>query len=295
MSKINLVYWNQPNFGDLLSPYIVSKLSGEKIQYKRGVASLRYSRKEIIQLIKSKDWDGLKEMLFNWQNSIVAVGSIINLGNSKSKVWGAGFMNSEQPFPGSKLYAVRGHYTREKLRSMGFNPCAVVGDPALLLPIIHKITPPELNNINILICIIPHWTEVDYFKERFGNKYTIIDFRTTKIEPTIEKIVNNNIILSTSLHGIIVAHAYGIPCIWIKKGYIHTDGIKFKDYFSSVGIQEYNGFTDIDSILQSQESVIEFFSRHKDISLPDRERIKDIQVNLLKVAPFKLLPAYRHL
>ena len=48
MKKINLIYWNKDNFGDQLSPYIVSKLSGETIRYKRGTASLRYSFKEIL-------------------------------------------------------------------------------------------------------------------------------------------------------------------------------------------------------------------------------------------------------
>lgn len=48
MKKINLIYWNKDNFGDQLSPYIVSKLSGEIIRYKRGTASLRYSFKEIL-------------------------------------------------------------------------------------------------------------------------------------------------------------------------------------------------------------------------------------------------------
>ena len=27
---IKLVYWNEPNFGDILSPYMVEKLSGKK-------------------------------------------------------------------------------------------------------------------------------------------------------------------------------------------------------------------------------------------------------------------------
>lgn len=34
MKKINLIYWNKNNFGDQLSPYIESKLSGEIIRYK---------------------------------------------------------------------------------------------------------------------------------------------------------------------------------------------------------------------------------------------------------------------
>ena len=47
-------------------------------------------------------------------------------------------------------------------------------------------------------------------------------------------------IFSTSLHGLIISHAYGIPAIWIKAGNIGTDGFKFKDYFSSVNIPYYS-------------------------------------------------------
>lgn len=49
MKKINLIYWNKSIFGDQLSPYIVSKLSGETIRYKRGTASLRYSFKACLR------------------------------------------------------------------------------------------------------------------------------------------------------------------------------------------------------------------------------------------------------
>ena len=33
-SKIKLVYWNFPNFGDQLSPFLVEKLTGKEIKYK---------------------------------------------------------------------------------------------------------------------------------------------------------------------------------------------------------------------------------------------------------------------
>lgn len=49
MKKINLIYWNKSNFGNQLSPYIVSKLSGETNRYKRGTASLRYSFKACLR------------------------------------------------------------------------------------------------------------------------------------------------------------------------------------------------------------------------------------------------------
>lgn len=140
MKKINLIYWNKENFGDQLSPYIVSRLSGLSIRFKRGSVSLRYSFKEILSYVLKLKFSKISEMLFKWQNSLLAVGSIINLGNSKSKIWGSGFMNEKQPFYGGTVCAVRGVYTANKISNMGYETTDVYGDPALLLPLI--FTPP---------------------------------------------------------------------------------------------------------------------------------------------------------
>lgn len=68
----------------------------------------------------------------------------------------------------------------------------------------------------------------------------------------IEDIVSCEYILSTSLHGIIVAHTYGVKALWIKKGNIQTDGIKFDDYFSSVQIDRYSPIENFDVVLMDK-------------------------------------------
>lgn len=53
----------------------------------------------------------------------------------------------------------------------------------------------------------------------------------------IDQICSCEIILSSSLHGIIIADAYQIPNIWITLTHQEhpDDNFKFKDYFLSVG------------------------------------------------------------
>lgn len=284
--RINLVYWNKPNFGDQLSPYIINKLSGLPIQYKRGPVSVRRSIKEILKYLICNNRKALKDMLFSWEHNIIGIGSVINLGNHKSHIWGSGFMIA---------CAVRGEYTNNKIISMGYSGCCVFGDPALLLPLVYEPTPPQKKNVkNIQIGIVPHFSEVDYFIKQYGLKYTVIDLRTFEVEKVIDEINSCQYVLSSSLHGIIVAHAYHIPCIWIQKGYIHTDGIKFYDYFSSVNIPIYEGFTDIEDILSDLSSCLNFFERYSSIALPHKSLV-EIQQDLLDVAPFPVKQEYRNL
>ena len=52
----------------------------------------------------------------------------------------------------------------------------------------------------------------------------------------IDQILSCNIILSSSLHGIIIADAYSVPNLWCKFSEYEAEnnGFKFKDYFLSV-------------------------------------------------------------
>ncbi|HBW3770832.1 TPA: polysaccharide pyruvyl transferase family protein, partial [Klebsiella pneumoniae] len=129
----------------------------------------------------------------------------------------------------------------------------------------------------------------------FKNKYRsnknikVIDLKTKDIEFVVDEIISCEYILSTSLHGVIVAQAYDIPTLWIKHNDINTDGIKFYDYFDSVGIKPYDGFEDYESLINDYESA---FVKHANISKITTD-LKKMQDNLLSVAPFPVLDKFK--
>lgn len=282
--KINLVYWSEENFGDALSPVLVEELSGLEVQLKHAYKSkVRRMLKAALSLSRSE----LKAILFPWQHNVLGVGSVIIAGNKHSKVWGSGFLNDAGQFKGAEILAVRGPLTADRLVKQGFPACEVYGDPAVLLPLWLKAASEKRYRIGI----VPHWKECSYFLEHYQDQYKVIDLRTRDIPRVVEEITSCDYILSTSLHGLVVAHAYQIPALWIRKGDIETDGFKFADYFSSVGIEPYPAFEYSERDLTTESECLALFQAHKDKSLT-KQSLPLIQKQLLQVAPFPLKRKY---
>ncbi len=156
---------------------------------------------------------------------------------------------------GLVYHVIRGPLTKNVLESTGINVGNVTyGDPALLLPTIY-------NNKSIKkqykLGIIPHQIEyndmvnfINEHKSNFAN--TIVLNATTptaiSMENFIDQILSCEKIISSSLHGIITSHAYRVPAIWLKfSDKLWGDGIKFRDYFASVGVEDISPITMINS------------------------------------------------
>lgn len=287
---IKLVYWNEPNFGDILSPYIVSSLTGKRIVYKSGYNGFFNCVKCVVKYLLLFKLKKIQSILFPWEKNLLCIGSILSLGNKHSIIWGSGFLSNKKNFNGGKIYAVRGKLTNNKLKNMGYEGTTTFGDPAMLISLL--VEPSKFKSTEI--AIIPHWTETDYFLKIYGKTYKIIDLRTRDIKRVILEITSCHYILSTSLHGIIVSHAYGIPALWIKLHTLHDDDFKFYDYFTSVDIDNYKGFTNIDEILSSEQNYKLLFRQNENNSLPQKS-IHDIQQALLHAAPFKIVSKYEFL
>ena len=289
------LYWYRNNFGDELSPYIISKLSGEKVVYRKPYSNSNFI-KDILRFVKSlllKRTINKSILMYSpFHKVLISIGSILEEATNNTIVWGAGIGSRYVNIRGGEFAAVRGPFSQERLKELNFIAPQAIGDPAILLPLIYPVI--QQKTAKNKIGIIPHIVDFNQIKEVFSHtnirNISIIDLSSCDIEGTIEEITSCNWVLSSSLHGLIVSHAYNIPAIWFVQNDLAGDGVKFADYFRSVNIQEYSPII-ITEDLFSQEGINVLFQKLKNHSLPNLD-LKKIQASLLKSAPFNILPIY---
>jgi len=214
------LWWYRPqrgyNFGDEITPWLFKKMYGVDIE----------------KPCDPKD-----------DNVLLGVGSIMRLANKNTEVWGSGIRNiDQQDFDGAKkFHAVRGPFTRKRLLELGMQCPQVYGDPGMLLPIYYS---PQIEQ-KYELGIVPHLVDRESVKEKFGNfkGVKIIDLDSKDIEDVVNQFLECKHIVSTSLHGIITAVAYGIPVKWMKASdKINGDDIKFYDFWASLDPQVFYEF-----------------------------------------------------
>lgn len=180
------------------------------------------------------------------EGKLVSVGSVMRKVKPDDVVWGTGIMRESDRFPiGIKratFLAVRGPLTRSILVRDGADVPVVYGDPALLLP---KMYPVENNGNRLFkVGIIPHYVDKknpdlkDYIymrKMRDGGDVLTIDV-ALPFQEFVNQILLCERIVSSSLHGIIIAEAYGVPAEWaVFSDKVIGAGFKFRDYFAGTG------------------------------------------------------------
>ena len=162
----------------------------------------------------------------------ICVGSIARRAGLNVKVLGSGIIsNSDRIDIRADWKFVRGPYTRNRIKYFGGECPEIYGDPALLLPLI--VNPSEKKYD---LGIVPHNVDYKYISEKYFN-YNLIGLGTSDYTKIIDRITSCKSIISSSLHGIICAHAYGIPAAWVKPfTKLKGDNVKFEDYFASIDI-----------------------------------------------------------
>jgi len=159
-------------------------------------------------------------------------GSVLNHARAGSRVWGAGVARiGDGVDPAAKIHAVRGPISRAVARAYGAECSAIYGDPALVLPRLYRPVPPKRR---YAVGVVPHFQQAHLVRSTLAwtehPEVTVIDiFAPT--ERFIDEICACDRIVSSALHGIVTAHAYGIPAAWVEFGEsaIGGDGTKFLD------------------------------------------------------------------
>lgn len=179
----------------------------------------------------------------------VAIGSIMSGVRAGDDVFGTGIMRPNVNYYNrvhkARFLAVRGRKTRELLIKQGMKPeeiPKVYGDPALLMPLIYNPTW-DFGIGTYKVGYIPHYIEQDAFWEQKGklNKDELfINTATANWKSVVRKIKTCKKIVSSSLHGLVLAEAYGIPAEWVNYGTGKIVGgeWKFRDYLTGTGRKE---------------------------------------------------------
>jgi hypothetical protein len=212
-TPLRVHWWKaEPNFGDAINPLIVGHVAGRPVEHMGPRRAEMFAIGSMLQVVKRTQ----KEP---------------RTSGEKLCVWGTGLLNpifGHDFLDNVELALVRGPITAALLK----REMKRFGDPGLL---INEVLPFDGTRQD-RIGIVPHLSlmedpELLAFVAS-DPAYLLIDPRDDKAQVCLE-IASCAHVFASSLHGLIVADAYGIPNTWIEpKG---QSWLKYLDYAASIG------------------------------------------------------------
>ena len=177
---------------------------------------------------------------------LVGVGSLLEFlpSTHTGLVWGSGLMEDRaHPLPSVTPLAVRGPLTAERL---GLTDEPAYGDPGILVA--RHLARPRTSG---RVVIVPHGhhrqnPSLARLVQRSGDAVRVVNVHQ-RAAAALREIAAGSVVLTTSLHGLITADAYGIPAVWTTLDPPLTGGdFKFRDYEAAVtpGRSRYRPFAD---------------------------------------------------
>lgn len=226
-----MFYWKEDkffNFGDHLSRILVERIVN---------GSMRCYTK------KNKDQE----------KKLLAVGSILYFANDGDVVWGSGvngktFDKKYYGFKKLDVRAVRGPITRQFLmENFNIDVPEVYGDPALLFPYFF----PEFKRKkkpSLEYLIVPHYTDAQYFPK---SEYKNVIYTMEPWDKIIDKILDTKFVVSSSLHAIVIAEAFGIPARVLRiTDSPHNNILKYQDYYLGTNRPSFQYATSVEQALK---------------------------------------------
>ena len=237
MDPIKL-YWSasKPNVGDWLSPRIVQSFTARPVKHSIANKCELMSIGSILHKAKNHWWSPAID------------------------IWGSGFMHDRKP---SKLkhrvHAVRGKLTRDRILNASD---VAIGDPGLFVSSVFSAYASDKKKFSV--GVIPHYCDKeDLALKQFIKRNSEVKFLDIfdGVESFISQLTECQFILSSSLHGLIMADSFGIPNQWmVLSDKVEGKNFKFYDYYSVfdmpapdfVTLEEFT-FCDIEKIAKDYQ------------------------------------------
>ena len=192
---------------------------------------------------------GIKVELNKKQFEALGTGSIIQDALPGTRVFGSGIITlRDEPCPHAVYEFVRGPLTRNRILECGGTCPEIYGDPGLLLP---RLVPAQHKTVDV--GLVPHFVDYEIIKQKFPNEH-VVNLLNSDPMQVVDQITKCKKIVSSSLHGLVCAHAYNIPAAWIQlSSLVKGDNAKFYDYFSCMQIKAT--LSTLDNLIYTQGSI----------------------------------------
>jgi len=234
----------KPNFGDELSPLIVSFLTGRSVEHCGPLTC---------------DLTGIGSILDRFTRAKGRLATYLRrtlLGRNIA-VWGSGLIQDTGPRRHNlQLLALRGQQTRVAMAGDATLP---LGDPGLL---VGRMIGRQAQRF--AIGVVPHYTDRD--DPMVQALRSIKDVRVIDVDGDTMTVTRDigacGLVLSSSLHGLIVADSLGLPNHRLTfGGRLKGGDFKFLDYASAIGRPDVAATS-----LARPEDVLRFASGAADFS-----------------------------
>jgi len=235
MGVVRSYWWKDvPNFGDAIAPLLLERFACIKTEWAKVGNAHVVSVGSVLEHVPKK-----------W------VGFILGSGKLKE--------NSRIDLPFATILSLRG-----PLSAQGMLGSFALGDPGILA---NELVGPQEKKWDL--GIVPHWRDTQLVPKftkmiRPPNEVLVIDPRQDPIE-VLKQIGSCRKIVTSSLHGLIVADAFFIPRRVEISPALNKEGgdFKFRDYSASINTPLIPGETMTPSIRSVEELKFNVFDAYE--------------------------------
>ena len=202
--------------------------------------------------------------------------------SSLVNVFGTGFMmckeDSNERFNRPvRIYALRGKLSLERCKALQVSNLddVVLGDPGLLVGrMFSELKREHCQDVGV-ICHSKDKNSPFLSNIKIKEKSVVFIDISLPTKEFVSKVIQCDFILSSALHGLICADAFGIPNRWmVISGNVEGGGYKFRDYYSVFESIEIPKPVDLRKTVIEDRDVDRFQAEYADVS-PQVERICD--------------------